>query len=216
MSETPKETRTTRRRAETRRRVIDAAFEVFTEHGIRDAPVELICERAGFTRGAFYSNFSTKEDLFLAVYDQQMAIRLDRMRAAVGEALRCFDPDADDLRGVMTRVALSFMEPLFSDESWFLLAAEFRAQVLRQPELRDAADAVNARFHEELAKITGSLLGRVGMRLAIPARDAMIVLVSLYETALERALMEGIDSPGANRFLTDALPRVMSSLVEPA
>lgn len=208
--------RPTRRRAETRRRVVDAAFEVFTELGIRDAPVELICERAGFTRGAFYSNFASKEDLFLAVYEQQMGARLERMRAAIDDGLREFDPSTDDARTVMARAALTFMEPLFSDTNWYLLNVEFRAQVLRQPELRDAADSASARFHDELGIIAERLFGRIGMRLAIPARDAMIVLVSLYETALERGLLEGIERPETNRFLVDALPRVMSSLLEPS
>src|SRR5699024_3701144 len=68
---------TTRRRAETRQRLMDAAYEVFAEYSIRDAPTELICDRAGFTRGAFYSNFSSKEDLFLAVFDQQLSRRVE-------------------------------------------------------------------------------------------------------------------------------------------
>ena len=51
---------TTRRQA-TRERLLDAAFEVFAEQGVHASTVEQIAERAGFTRGAFYSNFTTKE-----------------------------------------------------------------------------------------------------------------------------------------------------------
>src|SRR5882757_398554 len=91
----------TRRRAETRRRVIEAAYDVFAETGIRDAPVELICDRAGFTRGAFYSNFASKEELFLAVYEVQTQVRTDRARAAVDEATATIDPASAD---AVTRV----------------------------------------------------------------------------------------------------------------
>jgi AcrR family transcriptional regulator len=63
----------TRRRAETRRRLVETAYAVFCETGIRDTPVELIRDRAGFTRGAFYSNFASKEELFLAVYQTTVA-----------------------------------------------------------------------------------------------------------------------------------------------
>ena len=77
----------TRRRAETRQRLIDAAYEVFAESGIRDAPVEVICDRAGYTRGAFYSNFDSKEQLFLAVFEAQTQDRIDRLREAVNDAI---------------------------------------------------------------------------------------------------------------------------------
>ena len=56
---------TTRRREATRQKLLDAAAQVFAEVGLDAASVEAICERAGFTRGAFYSNFETKDELFL-------------------------------------------------------------------------------------------------------------------------------------------------------
>ena len=59
-------TRLTReaKKAETRRRLLEAAAEVFIRRGFQGASVEEICEEAGFTRGAFYSNFRSKEQLF--------------------------------------------------------------------------------------------------------------------------------------------------------
>ncbi len=56
---------TSRRREATRQKLLDAAAQVFAEEGLDAASVEAICERAGFTRGAFYSNFETKDELFL-------------------------------------------------------------------------------------------------------------------------------------------------------
>ena len=50
--------------ARTRQALLDAAREVFVERGLHRASVEAIAERAGFTRGAFYSNFSSKQELF--------------------------------------------------------------------------------------------------------------------------------------------------------
>jgi AcrR family transcriptional regulator len=60
---TTSEPRISARRQATRERVLEAAGEVFAERGFHGASVEDICERAGFTRGAFYSNFSSKDDL---------------------------------------------------------------------------------------------------------------------------------------------------------
>ena len=53
-----------RRRSETVERLLDAALETFAEIGFAAASVEDICRRGGFTRGAFYSSFRTKDELF--------------------------------------------------------------------------------------------------------------------------------------------------------
>ena len=60
------------RQAETRRALLDAAAAVFIERGLQGSSVEAIAERAGFTRGAFYSNFSSKEELFAEVLQDRV------------------------------------------------------------------------------------------------------------------------------------------------
>ena len=57
------------RRSATRDRLVDAALGVFAEKGVVGASVEEISEAAGFTRGAFYSNFESKDELCLAALD---------------------------------------------------------------------------------------------------------------------------------------------------
>ncbi|WP_086840325.1 TetR/AcrR family transcriptional regulator [Amycolatopsis kentuckyensis] len=207
----------TRRRAETRRRVIEAAHDVFSEMGIRDAPVELICDRAGFTRGAFYSNFASKEELFLAVYEMQMQERTQRLRAAVAEATTAVDPaSADAVTRVLQEAGVLFMESLTADETWYLLNAEFRAQALRQPELRAPTAAAERRFHDALAEILLDLLGRLGLRLTVDPESAVITIVRLYETMLERAILDELPDRADNRYVTQVLPRLLTALVAPS
>src|SRR5919107_5051228 len=62
-----------RRRAETVERLLDAALETFAEIGFSAASVEDICRRGGFTRGAFYSSFRTKDGLFGALFARETA-----------------------------------------------------------------------------------------------------------------------------------------------
>jgi AcrR family transcriptional regulator len=204
----------TRRRAETRRRLIEAAYAVFCEMGIRDAPVEEICDRAGFTRGAFYSNFASKEELFLAVYTEQMGERADRLRAAVEKAVAGTDPDDPEaVTRVLLEAGVLFMESLTADETWYLLNAEFRAQALRQPELRAPTAAEETRFHDALAAILLDMLARLGMRLTVEPRSAVVTIVALYETMLERAILDGQSTVAGSRYVTDVLPRLLSSLI---
>lgn len=216
---TPQEAaeRSTRRRAETRRRLIAAAYDVFTEFSIHGAPIEVICERAGFTRGAFYSNFTDKEDLFLAMYPEQMRLRLDRLRAAVEASV---DPAAgaapEALTAALARASAHFLEALAADQDWYLLTAEFRAQALRRPQLRARADDAQRAFHEALTEILIGMLQRLGLRLIVDPRDAVLVLVSTYEAVLERAILEQKGSPLDDSAATRLLPRLLSALTVPA
>jgi AcrR family transcriptional regulator len=92
-------------REETRQRIFAAAGRVFESQGIAAASIEAIAEEAGFTRGAFYSNFTSKDELIsdmLAVHVDRSARRnlelLARHRDPVDfvAALRAAEPDQDD------------------------------------------------------------------------------------------------------------------------
>ncbi|GAA2795665.1 TetR/AcrR family transcriptional regulator [Crossiella cryophila] len=206
--------RTTRRRAETRRRLIEAAREVFNQHGIRDAPVEAICDRAGFSRGAFYSNFDSKEDLFLAVYESEMGARTQRLRIAVDRAAdRVHATGQDAVIELVGQAAELFMTTLVADEQWYLLVAEFRAQALRQPELRGPTAAAETRFHRGLGEIMAALLDRLGMRLTVAPEDLVQVVVALYETMLTRALLDGAADRTHDRYLTRILPQLLTGMI---
>lgn len=74
----PQATRTRPTRDETRSRLFEAAAEVFEERGIGAASVEAIAEAAGFTRGAFYSNFSDKDDLIMSMLEDHVAQTMTR------------------------------------------------------------------------------------------------------------------------------------------
>src|SRR5215207_2114686 len=71
---------------ETQDRLLAAAHELFLERGFHAASVAEIAERAGYTTGAIYSNFGGKEDLFLAVYDRQVARGVEQAQRAFAEA----------------------------------------------------------------------------------------------------------------------------------
>ena len=78
-------------REETRGRLLDAAAVVFIERGIGAASVEEIADEAGFSRGAFYSNFVDKDELVLALLE-----RMSRQSVAEIEQLMIDHPEPDD------------------------------------------------------------------------------------------------------------------------
>jgi AcrR family transcriptional regulator len=74
------------RQAQTRAALLDAAARVFVERGFAGASVEAIAAEAGYTRGAFYSNFATKEELFVALL-QERGFEMARSAAREGATM---------------------------------------------------------------------------------------------------------------------------------
>src|SRR5205814_4880168 len=73
---------------QTRERLLEAAASVFARRGYQQASVEEIAAEAGFTTGAVYSNFAGKEELFLALADNQVEKRVAEIRAVADAAER--------------------------------------------------------------------------------------------------------------------------------
>src|SRR5687767_15901928 len=70
-------------RAQTREELLDAAARVFARRGFHGASVEAVSEEAGFSTGAVYSNFESKEELFLSLYEERIQRRRRELREAV-------------------------------------------------------------------------------------------------------------------------------------
>jgi AcrR family transcriptional regulator len=139
--------------AETRERLLRSAGKVFARRGFQAASLDEIAADAGFTKGAVYANFESKEDLFLAMLDERFAGRraaIERI-AATGE-----DPEAQVRQG-----GGEFAAYVTEDPEWQRLYSEmvahagrdkrFRAAlVARERELRGVIAEAYARRAEEL------------------------------------------------------------------
>ena len=75
-------------RARTQSMLLEAAGKTFRKLGFEGAAVEDIAEGAGFSRGAFYANFESKDDLFIALLDQEMKRHCERLKAFLGAGRR--------------------------------------------------------------------------------------------------------------------------------
>jgi AcrR family transcriptional regulator len=84
-------------RAQTRQRIVDAAMRVFARHGYAGASVNAIAEQAGYTIGAPYSNFATKDEVFRAAFEQHCAAELAALDALVASSR-----DLDELLAAIT------------------------------------------------------------------------------------------------------------------
>ncbi|MGD2059914.1 MAG: TetR/AcrR family transcriptional regulator [Acidimicrobiia bacterium] len=113
------------RSARIREELIAAAAKVFRRDGFHGASLDRVSAEAGYTKGAVYSNFEGKDDLFFAVYDRQVAGRFDRLT------------EAFDAGGMRETIHL-YMQLVDEDLEWSILLVEFTAYASRHTHLRAA------------------------------------------------------------------------------
>lgn len=117
------------RRAETRRRLLDAAAELFAERGVDAASIDAIAERADRTSGAVYDHFGGKDGLLVALLDGWV----DDVAALIGAEL-AHVTTFDEWLALLWR---SVSSPLVGGGRWIALEHELWSYALRHPEARD-------------------------------------------------------------------------------
>jgi AcrR family transcriptional regulator len=172
-----------RPRAETRRDLLDAAARVFARQGLHGASVEDVSEEAGFSRGALYSNFKSKEDLFLALWEE----RIERRRRELRELMqRAGGPAAG-----LAPAAANVMGSLEREREWFLLYFEFALHAARDAEFADRFERVREQGLAELASGIAEGLEKAELDSSVGPPDLALALKALsYGLALERLVNE--------------------------
>lgn len=202
------------RRQKTRTRLLDAAFEVFAEHGVHAASVEMITEAAGFTRGAFYSNFSTKEELFFALMEREKALRLDQLNSGVAQFLTPLVGDGrqigdDDVVEIITKV----LELQSDDRRWWLVQSEFLLLAMRDEAIAAGFLEYQDGFFRDLTEVVVAALTSASRRFTIDPEEAVRVIAELCANAEARALLSGDERRFSER-LSSSVPAILLALTE--
>jgi AcrR family transcriptional regulator len=212
----------TRRRAETRRRLLAAALETFAERGFYGSTVEDICERAGFTRGAFYSNFGSKEELFFALYAERTVRLIATIESAIQageEATRSVDADGDAVPdGVYEAAIERFLSVQSDDRRWYLVNTEFTLHAVRRPEAAQALVEYRAEVRARIAQLLVKGLSDAGRALTIDVDAFVRAALALHEGSLEQSYLEPEGAPPGHlerRVLPALLAAVTARQVPP-
>jgi AcrR family transcriptional regulator len=155
----------------TREEVVAAADRLFVEHGFHATSVDQIAQAAGYTKGAVYSNFAAKEDLFFAVYER-------RMSRAVADFERTLAA-SDDPAGWLESVSADTSSRRGRDDRWVSTFFEFWAHVIRRPPLRDRFATIHARLEGPFLVALERHAADHGARLAIELRDINLAMMSM-------------------------------------
>ena len=159
-------------RDQTRQRLLDAAQSIFLTKGFVAASVEDIAELAGYSRGAFYSNFASKSELFLQLLKRDHENVMGDMRAIF---------EAGETRQQMEDSVLHYYSTHFRDNECFLLWMEAKLQAARDPEFRVGFIACMGELREATTEYIRQFSERVGTPLPLPARELAIGLLALSD-----------------------------------
>lgn len=197
------------RRRATRERLMDAAVELFGERGVLGASVEEICERAGFTRGAFYSNFDSKDELCLDVLRRKGEQYLAAMQAAV-EVIPDAPGTTDGTEQLIRDAVAVFLEAQPKKVAEMVSMMELRLHALRTPELREGWLAVHEGISQSTSDLLELALARVGATLSLPAPLVIEMLGAVYENTVSLSLLRGESRPAD---LTEQLAALLDAFI---
>ena len=158
-----------RRRELTRTALLDAAAHVFGQRGFDGASLEEIAETAGYTRGAIYKNFDSKEDLFLAVLDRRIAAQLEAFSAAFERegAVAATDP---------AKMADAWWQAIV-DPAWAPLDLEFRLYAMRNPEVQKRLVAQERELTKAVADFIDEQSTAMGIALNMSAAELAGIVI---------------------------------------
>jgi AcrR family transcriptional regulator len=187
-------------RSEVRERILTAAMTTFASEGFAGATIDMIADAAGFTKGAVYSNFGSKDDLFFALLDAEV-----RARAALITKLTEQVGASDGPESAAAAVGKALMQAIRENTDYQLLFVEYWLRAARDPQIR-------ARF----AKHRRTLIDRTMKAIIDPAALAGTGLSPEALTTLLVALMNGfaieeIIAPGT--VPPDLLGAVLESVI---
>ncbi|WP_309127570.1 TetR/AcrR family transcriptional regulator [Microbacterium sp.] len=203
----------TKRRENTRARLLEAASQLFAEVGLEGASVEAICERAGFTRGAFYSNFESKDELFLQLASAVAEQRLATVRGRIDEfvASGVLTGDADPIELVQR-----IMDSGIDDRLGVLMMSEIRIHALRDESFGAAYRAQDQAMIASIEEIIQGIVdsGLFALRIGVPQAAQMLMVQ--WEGCMARAAVSGYDGERLHRAGAEALGQLVQLIIAPA
>lgn len=180
----------------TRSLLLEAARSCVAEKGYDGTSVADIAERAGFTKGAFFSNFETKEDAFLEV------LRLEKMRdiGALREILKT--PDL----AVLSQILNAYIDGLEANRDCAILDVEMQLHAARNPHFLERYETLSKEMAATLGQFVRTLFEYEGKLPTMPDEDLAELFLSLFQGLMVRRAAK----PG------EQIRRVLGALVASA
>ncbi len=196
-----------RRRELTRTALIEAAADLFARRGFHATSLEEIAHAAGFTRGAIYKNFRSKEEILLAVVEWNIDLQL----AAYSDVLEAAPEESSDRATAAAEVWAHFFR---RDPTLILLELEIRLHALRDPNFRPRLVEWERQWRERIAQFVGEQVRHARLRLPIPPADFAAFALAGVEGLSFAAAVHADESERYDR-LVEFFFRLVSQAIKP-
>ena len=191
-------------RAQTRATLIAVGRKHFLRFGLGGAVTEKIAEDAGYSRGALYSNFEGKEELFVAVIHEEQARRLNFFRSLLK------DEPSSRKRVKKLRDAIA---NLMTDHDWIVLRAEFEVGALRSESIRKSfVEAHRQQLHDG-SELVRDLLRSPDVTSSLTPDDFITVIINLAHglAVTQRILGAELSQKSTRTLIQSLFDRLISS-----
>ena len=159
-------------KVETRRRLLDAAREVFTAVGYQGATLDEIAGRAGFTKGALYWHFPNKQALFMALVEDSTEQNL--------KLLEKLAPESGDAETVKQRLA-EWIDSIDETQSLPQFGVELEIEARRDPSFRIIHQATVAAHEAAIADFLTRYFAKVGGTPLMPIPELASALITIFK-----------------------------------
>ena len=194
------------RQAATRAALLRSASRSICEHGMHGASIERIAAQAGYTKGAFYANFASKEELFLVVLDEKFAAELERLQAAMAGSGRAVDE--------ARQAAEEFLLYVDRDPEWPRLYQEFAAYAARDDTFRAELAARRSALRARMADVFARWAAALDIEPVLPHGDvAAMTLFMADGFLLDRIIDPELDN-GLYTTMSEVFLRGLAAMAE--
>ena len=171
-------------RLETRQRLLAAARAAIVRDGMGALSLRGLCEEAGFSQGAFYSNFASRDELLIALMESHIHGEVEVLRRLV-DATRALSLD-----GFLATLAVHLAD-LAEQNRWSLLAIELQLHARRDPGFADAYDAAKTGYFAEFASLVDDIVRRHDLAPALPPLQITMGLYALWSGLAVQGVVAG-------------------------
>ncbi|MEV6559371.1 helix-turn-helix domain-containing protein [Nocardia sp. NPDC051756] len=160
--------------AEMRSRILAAAAAEFARNGFDRTSLDEVAAAAGFTKGAVYSRFSSKDELFFALLEEQVIGRIAAAKATLEQSM-------DDAGGTHPAAAIGrqINDALVSEQDWQILFVEFWLRVVRDPRIAEQFRVLRRQLRQTIADFVEAEALRRNLTLRISPYEMGIVALAL-------------------------------------
>lgn len=159
------------RKKETRQLLLESAVEIFAKLGFHGASVDKIAENAGFSKGAVYAHFHSKEELFLAILEQQMKLHVDNIHQVI-EQQHSFSHFIE----TMDEYFLSVRQ---ENRTWNMLNMEFLLYAMREETVRHKWSNMIIESVEKISKAIEKLMSKENYESTLTPNEMAWTILSL-------------------------------------